>query len=131
MISKNRDIKKRSLDWLWSAISTNNMQAIRIGNNSAIATDGIRLHAINANELPDSVLSVLPADAVTKLINKDDINTSFFINPKYLIDALQGFVLSEAIVEITTTGTAEKQSQRIIINNDSENVAVIMCAEGL
>lgn len=130
MISKKRDIKKRSLDWLWSAISTNNMQAIRIGDNSAIATDGIRLHAINADELPDDILSAFSSGTVAELIKKDDINASFFIDPKYLIDALRGFAFSE-IVEITITGTAEKQSQRIVISNNSENVAVIMCAKGL
>lgn len=120
MRSNKKSIKKKLLDWLWSAISTNNIQIIHIGEDAAIATDRIRAHIINASRLPDSIHGI----AVCELLETDTDATSFLVNPKYLIDALKGFTPSESsIVKIELTGN----SQRIIIRDNSDNIATVMC----
>lgn len=129
MKSNDKSIKKRDLDWLWSAISVNDAQRISIGNDAAIAADGIRAHIINAKELPDNI-SGISSSTVDNLLKIEE-SVSFWINPKYLMDALRGFVPSEnGTVEIKITGNAEDRNQRIIIDDDTDNIAVIMCCKG-
>lgn len=128
MKNTKRNIKKHLIDWLWSAINFNETQIIHIGETSAVATDGIRIHAVNAAELPNKINGI---DCISESINNSDLKFEFSINPKYLIDALKGFAPSESgIVQIQVVGDIEARSQKVLITNSrSENIAVIMCAK--
>jgi hypothetical protein len=123
--TKKKPIVKRDIDWLWDAINSNeDYQAIYIGEDYAIATDGYRLHQIG--ELPDK-LEGIPLDYIKNLINSDKIST-FCINPKFLIDALSGFIPSEnGCVEISLV--SQDDLQGVLVCDTSDKRAFVMCME--
>jgi DNA polymerase III sliding clamp (beta) subunit (PCNA family) len=133
MKSKKRQIREKVLNWLWSAISVNDVQFLHIGKNGAMSSDGARMHLVNVEELVKDDGGLIVADKtiaqITELRNSNDEDeVSFYINAQYLKDALSVF---EHKVEIKLVGSVNI-NQRIIINdpqtNDNEKLtAVIMC----
>jgi hypothetical protein len=92
MKSNDGEILKKDIDWLWEAISIHDRQIIGIFDDSAIATDGMRLHAINIEKLPDEVHGLTREDIIEKSAKLGPVKASFLINPEFLTQALSAFV---------------------------------------
>jgi hypothetical protein len=131
MLYSKRGIKKKFLDWLWKAISVNNTQMIFIGDNTAMATDGIRMHIFNKDQLPEKINGLHTSNWISA-ITSDEKTASFFINPKYLVDALQGFISTKPkddVVKLEVIRASAKH-KHITISDDRDTLhAIIMCVE--
>lgn len=118
-----KDIKKQTLDWLWSAIDNKeNIQIISIQDDCAVATDGYRVHAINRENLPGIIDNLNFFDIFNSISNNSSSITKFKINPEFLSKALRGF---SRTVDITLT-----DDYLIVANYDNDDIdnneAIIM-----
>ncbi len=119
----NKHINENILDWLKSAVAWGRKQIIFIDENSAIASDGSRAHAINADDLPENIHGI----PMLSLFDNQDLKCSFVINPMFLYEALQIFTQNNSSVKIELIGNDEEETKRIIISNDENYTAIIMC----
>jgi hypothetical protein len=92
-----------------------------ISDEAAIATDGMRLHVINVNMLPDKFDGFTRNEVVKK--TSGEVKARFLINPEYLADALKGFsqyVRIEIVGDNTFWGVK-------LSDDDSDKIAFIAC----
>jgi hypothetical protein len=124
MKSDKREISKRDFKWLYSAIKEEwCKQVIHISDTAAIATNGMKLHAININELPDKFDGLSRDDIFNKI--SGEAQSEFLVNPEYLVDALKGF---SDCVKVELVGDDSFWGIRLS-DGDSDKIAFIACME--
>jgi hypothetical protein len=120
-----KNLLKKQLDWLWSAVKNEDkLQIITVTEDCAMATDGARMHLVNADLAPDTVHD---ADIGGTLEEFSDASVIVLIsiNPEFLIDALRVF---SDIVDIYYVES--ENIKGLVINSDeSECEAFLMCIE--
>jgi hypothetical protein len=122
MRNDDREISKEDFEWLRSAIKDEWFrQIIHISDEAAIATDGMRLHVINVNRLPDKFDGFTRDDVIEK--TSGEVKAGFLINPEYLADALKGF---SQYVRIEIVGDNTFWSVKLS-DDDSDKIAFIAC----
>lgn len=87
-----KDMERKEIEWLHSAVEwSNGKNLLCIFDESAIATDGCRLHTINPDRLPNELGDMTRDEILEKSVNLDSVRSEFSVNSKYLIDALRPF----------------------------------------
>lgn len=121
-----RNLLKKQIDWLYSAVRGNEkLRILSIQADCAIATDGHRMHIINAPNLPDAVDGTDIA-SILKVFDEAETVSKIKINPRFLIDALRIFDNQES-VDIDVININLIPGNEGIIINGNDNTALIMC----
>jgi hypothetical protein len=126
---KTEKLLKKDIDWLWKAASDKVKECIfSVLDNCAVATDGYRAHVINKELLPDKINGITVSEGLGVFDNGESISR-FFINPRFLYDAIGGF-LNQPVVEIILVRNEKRKEIAIVVEADhSNNQAFIMCVE--
>jgi hypothetical protein len=122
---KMKALRKKDIDWLWRAAANEMRKCIfSVLDNCAIATDGLRAHVINNHALPDKIEGVT-IDATLGAFHDGNIVSEFLINPKFLYDAMAGFL--DQRQTIITLIESEDFEGITITADHSNNQAFIAC----
>jgi hypothetical protein len=121
-----RNLLKKQIDWLYSAVrGKEELRIFSIMDTCAIATDGHRMHIINAPNLPD-VVDGTDIASILKVFDGAETVSKIKINPRFLIDALRIFDNQESVDIDVININLIPGNEGIIINGDN-NTALIMC----
>jgi hypothetical protein len=122
-----KNLLKKQIDWLWSAIrDRDGWQIVTITDDCALATDGIRMHAINADFVPDTIDGASVGNAL-EAFSDAPVKAQFAVNPEFLIDALRVF---NGSVDIHYVQSENNGIKGVIINsNESDCEVFLMCVE--
>lgn len=144
-----------AIEWLEKAQSKDRghpqLQVVSIQGDITVSSDGHRLHAV---ETPDSLKALTATNdrdeanyevsavhvtfepahpnvrfpALKRVIPEDEPTAQFYVNPRYLIEALQGF-LGQRAARIRFYMTTDDTVGKITIDSadDSNRYALIMC----